>query len=381
MASEEDGECEGCEGSERLGRRQGPGTRDGRGASSGIAPSHGRVLYYDVLNVVAILGVVFMHFNGLAHAYQPTPEWAQALVAECLFYWAVPVFYMLSGATLLHYRERYGTREFLAKRARRTLVPFLAWSVMALVWRIATLQIDPYMGPRTFINMIMNTQVLDVYWFFIPLFANYLAFPVLSVLADGKHDRVLWYAVGITFLTVSVLPCLLGLVGVRFNPGLQPPLLTGYLMFPVLGYLLARTPLSRRVRAGIYVAGVAGLLLRYLSTLLLSSPADGMYQAFWGVTNFPGVLLSVAVFVAARQIRWERVFSTPRRVKVLRKVAGGSFGVYLTHMVFFWYALLLSGLDGSKLEWRTWMPLLAYVTCLAITLVLKRIPGVRRIVP
>lgn len=98
----------------------------------------GRVIYFDILNVVAAFGVVAMHFNGLVHAYMPTWDWVQALAVDCLYYWAVPVFFMLSGATLMDYRDRYTTKEFLRRRARRTLVPFLAWSVIALVWKVGT---------------------------------------------------------------------------------------------------------------------------------------------------------------------------------------------------------------------------------------------------
>ena len=71
----------------------------------------GRVIYFDILNVVAAFGVVAMHFNGLVHAYMPTWDWVQAHAVDCLFYWAVPVFFMLSGSTLMDYRDRYTTKE------------------------------------------------------------------------------------------------------------------------------------------------------------------------------------------------------------------------------------------------------------------------------
>ena len=132
---------------------------------------------------------------------------------------------------------------------------------------------------------------------------------------------------------------------------------------------------------GIYVAGCSGFLLRFVSTLVLSSPEAGMYQVFWGSTNFPTVMLAVAVFVLFKQIPWERLFSAPGRVRALATASGASFGIYLTHMVFFYYAGALTGLDGSRLLWRTVMPFVAYAVCLVGTLVMKRIPGVRAIVP
>lgn len=70
--------------------------------------------------------------------------------------------------------------------------------------------------------------------------------------------------------------------------------------------------------------------------------------------------MSVSVFVFAKQVRWERVFSTQRRDKILSTLAGGSFGVYLMHMAFFWYALLVTGMNGGYLFWRTVMPFIVY---------------------
>ena len=134
-----------------------------QGGTMPHAPSTARkrVLYYDVLNVVACFGVVAMHFNGLVYAYSPTFDWFQALFVDCFFYWAVPVFFMLTGATLLGYRDKYDTKTFFSKRLRRVAVPFLAWSLIALVWKVATGQMEPPVGPRSLIDLVFNTKIIE----------------------------------------------------------------------------------------------------------------------------------------------------------------------------------------------------------------------------
>ena len=129
-----------------------------------------RVLYFDILNICATLGVVFLHTNGIAHTYSNTADWFQALAIEVLFYWPVPIFFMLSGATLMNYRSRYTTAEFFKKRFMRTVIPFVVWTLLtAAVKRINPLVI----GEKDFINRCFNTSIENVYWFFIPLFAIY----------------------------------------------------------------------------------------------------------------------------------------------------------------------------------------------------------------
>ena len=67
-----------------------------------------------------------LHYNGIVHNYDiHTSAWKQALPFEVFFYWAVPVFFMLTGATLIRYREKYSTGEFFRKRVAKTFLPFV----------------------------------------------------------------------------------------------------------------------------------------------------------------------------------------------------------------------------------------------------------------
>lgn len=84
-----------------------------------------RILYFDLLNICACFGVIALHCNALAHSFANTWEWRQALVVEVICYWAVPIFFMLTGATLIDYRKKYTTRTYIYKRVLRALMPWL----------------------------------------------------------------------------------------------------------------------------------------------------------------------------------------------------------------------------------------------------------------
>lgn len=77
-----------------------------------------RFVYFDMLSIVATLAVVFLHCNGIVHWGPQTPHWSQALLVEVLFYWAVPVFFMCSGAKTMGYRDRKSTKDFLVSRLK-----------------------------------------------------------------------------------------------------------------------------------------------------------------------------------------------------------------------------------------------------------------------
>ena len=87
-----------------------------------------RVVYYDLLNIVACIAVVFLHSNVMVFSYSSGKNWAMGLGIEVLFYWAVPIFLMLSGANLMGYRKRYDTRTFFKKRGAKTELPPISWT-------------------------------------------------------------------------------------------------------------------------------------------------------------------------------------------------------------------------------------------------------------
>lgn len=338
-----------------------------------------RVLYYDLLNILAAFGVVAMHFNGLTHAYSHTWAWRQAFAVDCIFYWAVPVFFMLTGATLMDYCEKYDTKTFFKKRFSKTLVPFIAWSLIALIWKVTTKQMEPPVGPRSLINLIINTQIIDVYWFFIPLFAVYLCIPVLSLLR--KNQQALLYMT-LAFIAFNViLPFFASLVGINWNSSLSFPLLSSYLVYPVLGYLLSRNELGKKQRLLLYAGGIIGTCWRYVATVCASDAAGELVRQGWGYVGLPCLLEAVAVFVFFKHLKLRSLANSPRVQSLVSKVASCSFGVYLLHMIVFWYGLQLTGLDGGDMAWRVIGPFAAYAVCLLLTYLGKQVPVLRHLLP
>ncbi len=342
---------------------------------SNILKPQKRVAYFDVLNIAATFGVIMLHCNGIAHTYSETLAWYQALLVEVLIYWPVPIFFMLSGATLMGYRERYSTADFFKRRVFRTAIPFVIWSVISALVK----KMNPFeMGIRVFIGKIFNIGIENVYWFFIPLFCVYLAMPVISLLKD--HRRVLWYMAGGTFLLSSLLPFLSDYVGLAWNRGLTMVTCGDYLMYVVLGYLLSTQELSKNRRVIIYALGTFGAALRYVMTVLLSRRDGVINKEFFSYKAYYAVFLAVAVFVWFKNSRIiEKLQQYPRVTAVIKTVSGCSFGIYLSHMII--YRSLSRIWPTGCWEWRLLAPFAIYAIGLFGVFVLKKIPVLKNIVP
>lgn len=334
------------------------------------------ITYFDVLNIVACLAVLILHHNGIVWQFSKSWSWRISLLVECAFYWAVPIFLMLSGATLMNYREKYSTQIFFKKRFTRTVIPWLCWSIIILIWKISTGQIalESY-NILYIINLILENKVENVYWFFMTLFGIYLCMPVLANLV--KNRKVLWYIVGTAFIMYSCLPVINQIIGI--NMAITIPVASGLIIFPVLGYLLATMELKKKTRFRLYASAVMATAFRYVYTYIWSYRTETTDVSIKGYEKFYSVLLAAAVFVLIKNIKWDSILKQKGK-RILHTLASYSFGVYLIHMIVIYYELRLFNQTTAMWRWRTIFVPLTYIIALCIVCGLDKIPGIKKII-
>lgn len=338
-----------------------------------------RVVAFDLLNIAACMAVVMLHVNGAIWTFSYGRYWWTSLIGETVFYWAVPVFFMLSGANLMDYRKRYSTRTFLKKRFEKTLIPFLFWSVISVLWSNALGSCDVH-GVRQWIDAILNSRGMGIYWFFIPLFALYLALPALSLIPEQHRKNIFGGMIVYSFATASVLPMVFQALGIPYNYSMQNPLNGGSnVMWLLLGYWITHYPIGKRTRMASYGLGVLALLLRYFGTLVLSYRDGGVNLFFSGYERFPSVLLAVAVFIWFYYHDWS--FITEKQQRLLVKLSGASFGVYLIHFYLLQVFTVILGVDMRSIWWRVLGTPVLYPLSVALVLLGKRLPVVKKILP
>jgi surface polysaccharide O-acyltransferase-like enzyme len=341
------------------------------------------VIYYDLLNIFACVGVIALHVNGAVWNFSYDRYWVTSLIIETVFYWAVPIFFMLSGATLIEYRTRYNTVTFFKKRIFKTVIPFLFWSAVSIpwgYWMAHTLPKDTNFDVIHIIDIIFNTRALSIYWFFIPLFATYLSIPILSLIPKDLRQKAFEYLAWYAFLTFSCLPLICHLFGISFNGALSSPISSGYILFTVLGYLLSKKDLPKKIRCCIYGFGIIGWALRYFMTLFRSYAIGKIDQTFYGYVNFPSVLLAVAVFVWFRYHDWSFI-ATPQKIYVIQKISSASFGIYLIHFYFLRFVVDNFHINMCTWQWRILGVPFVYIFSLVSVLILKKIPVISKLVP
>ena len=334
-----------------------------------------RIKYFDVLNILACLSVVFLHHNALVHGWQASSAWAQALIVEVVCYWAVPVFLMLSGATLLDYRKKYDTKTFFKKRFVRVLIPFLFWSSLLLVKQC--LQNNTFLPDyhfSTVINAILGYQALEIYYFFPLILSIYLLFPMLSLLTENR--KILWYICISIFACDSIIIPLGGVMDINSLAAFRLPIET-MLIYPLLGYLLSTTNISRKQRFLIYFSAIVVSVFRYAWTYHYSCITGATDRTWFAYQSFCGVILACGIFVFFKYLNLCNNLSA----KLLSLLSSCSLGVYLIHRIIMEYEPDVFGVEINGNNWRWIFPFVTYFICIVIVLLLKKTPWINKVVP
>ena len=367
---------------EPAGRTRSAGARRG-GARREEMPYLGNTDYIDFASVICAITVVILHTNGCFWTFSATESyWPSSNVVENLFYCAVPVFYMISATTLVDYRERYDTGTFFKKRAVKTLIPYLFWSIMGLLLKIFFLNWVTLeeVTPAYVLTRLGEGSLIGVYWFFIPLFSIYLCIPLFAAVPEELRKRLFTYIAVAAFIVCSLIPFVISIFNLQITTSLTVYVGAEYLIYVPIGYLLSHYEIKPAVRGVLYALGVAGLLMMILGTYVLSMAAGTVIDTYKGYTNVPCILFSVAVFLFYQQVG-NRVM----RVRWVRKVIGFlreyTFSLYLLHWFLIQIYVARCYPDIYTVFYRLVLPFPIIAIIIVIAFIVKKIPVIKHLLP
>lgn len=345
------------------------------------------ILYFDLLNIFACFAVVALHVNGAVHTFAKTRNWVSCMFIEALFYFAVPVFFMLTGATLMNYRKRYDTGAFFKKRIFKTFVPFMIWSIIGICWSIfytKGMKISDINTPAKFISAVINCKGMGIYWFFPALFSVYLTIPLFSLVDEDKRigkKGIFTYLILVYIVLNVLLPFVCRLTGIQWNSALNAVSCGGYVVWFLIGYLLANTDINKKFRILIYILGLIGFFMYFYLTVQNSFKTGRFDKTYAGYMNIPAIFMGTAVFVLFKYGKWNLIEKHEKAVRVVRNLSSASFGVYLIHYYLKDFSIRHFGIDPRSTLYRIVGTFIIYGLSVIIVRVIQKIPVIRKMVP
>ncbi len=336
--------------------------------------------YITLLSVIASFAVVVLHCNGISLIYEQEPHWFLGNAIENLFYFAVPVFFMITGTTLLDFYERYSIKDYFIKRINKTLVPYLFFSIVGLLYELFVIKIIPLekVGIKFLVGNLMIGNLPPVYWFFIPLFCIYLSIPIFAAIPRADKMKVFPIAIIFGLLFNCTLPLLVKLLHITVSIPLYMYAASGYLIYLFLGYYIANHSFSKSGKLAIIIAGLCGIGIQLFGTYYLSLKAGTLIDTFKGYLNIPCVVYSCMIFLLAKEYGNKVMEKCRTLFSFLGKY---TMAVYLLH----WFVMsslgLLFNFDVTSVLYRLLMPFAVYALSVGIAFVVRKIPFGIKILP
>ncbi len=347
-----------------------------------MSMNRNRIEYISLASVVSAIAVVFLHTNGCFFAFSTARYWFTANIMESVFYFAVPIFFMISGAMLIDYDERYDTKTFFLKRINKTVIPFIIWSLVGLVFQVYYLHsVNISDVNLTYIvNGLSTGHLTRVFWFFIPLFCNYLVIPLFSAVPKDKNMKLFTYLVGVGFVLNILVPFIISVFGLGIDWRLTLGVSAGFLFYTLTGYLLHKYELDRKFQLLIYLFAVIGLVIRIVGTYTLSMDAGTLVTTYNGYTDLPCVLYSFGVFVFIKYdlVKIMKFAGVSKLVNFLNPY---TFGIYLLHYFIMEIIVKVFSINTTSIAYRLLTPFVIIAIAVCVIWIVQKIPGGKRVIP
>jgi surface polysaccharide O-acyltransferase-like enzyme len=303
--------------------------------------------------------------------------WIGDLVNSAVRY-AVPMFLMLSGTTMLG--KAYPLGEFYKKRMMRVLVPFLFWMLAYLIFRWSMLletQQPKHLQETTnwAVGLFLSEGISKHFWYIYMLLFIYSILPFI-----GKALRKL--------NNTTILVILFGWVVITFvfrdsplnmyswseqytSKALGYALYSGYL---VLGYYLSRLQsVQIKTRISAIMLFIITVAISSVATYLLSQNAQRLNLSMYSYLHLNTIFQSGALFLIVKGITIDN-----KIVLWLQKtISNYSYGIYLVHIMIIGI-LFRNGIYWSFAHPLVSLPLLTLlvlVISFGIIFLLRKIPG------
>lgn len=329
-----------------------------------------------ILRAIACLMVVVLHIaTNLLGTYDQ--NWMAGNVYDSFTRACVPIFIMISGATLLSRHEPLSV--YFRKRALRIIPPLLFWSLFYLAWR-------SYCGEHigNWLLAILKGPTMYHLWYFYALIGMYLFIPVLRIFFMGSSKQEQLWFIWMWLAVCSIIPSVQILLDYRYSIGhfldeIDPVRiydlsyysgLAGYL---VLGAYAIRTPSTTKNGLLLFIAGTAATIALRMGCAYYGKSSDFFSDNY----SLSLIAAGYGLFIAITSMQPGKPPS-----KLLIALGECSLGIYGLH-VFIIQFILKHGITLTMINPWIMIPLLSSVVFLltfGIVYLLRLVKPLRQVI-
>ncbi|TNJ59764.1 acyltransferase [Paenibacillus hemerocallicola] len=312
------------------------GRRNKNGNISTPIEKEAHLIWPDLLRILCIFAVVWIHTssNVYNNFTNNMSTWYWYLYINAATCFAVPVFYMLSGAFLIGKRE--SIHSVVTKRIKRIVIPLFVWSFIYILLRKYSLHEDVNILSAS-VRMLFSSQYSHL-WFMYPLLGLYFLLPLIRKAYYEWDTNLKKYA----FLLIIIIPLLLTtIIGYTTKTVPLPSFAFG---FPELGiFIIGKLIIDNKHKllGKVWLAwitvfiGFSGVVLSsYYLSLKIGYP-DKTFLGGYGTVPVFIFATSVFVLLMLLEDKLQKISLVLKNwIMSLSKL---TMGIYYVHMLAIYY--------------------------------------------
>jgi len=334
--------------------------------------------YGDGMRVVAVAAVALLHAaaTGVVRYDSLGPrQWWTANAIDACCRWAVPVFLMLSGALVLDPARHETLSVYYRRRLVRVGVPLVVWAMFYFLW--AAMYYGEPLTAASVRGSLLGGLVENHLYFLFVILGLYAVAPVLRRAMGRLSASAAWLLATLLLVLAS------NGIPQDYWPANALTLFSPYVGYFVLGFLLRElvlTPLRVSMAAVAFLVASAVITIGTAQRFAVWGASDPRSLALYEYTSGAVIAQSVAAFLLMRWLCSRRPASVSH--PSISLLGGAAFGIYLAHravldVVAGWTGDLYAHAAGAAIALQA---LLAFGGAAALTLLIQRVPYVRRAV-
>lgn len=289
-----------------------------------------RIVYLDLLRIFAVFGVVVIHVSAVGQSEGSNI----ALIYNSIVRWAVPVFFMISGAMFLRNDKEYTFEMMVKKYIPRFLICIAFWGILYSlldVYLYSSFNIKTIIF--SFINVITNHSGYHL-WFLYALIALYIMVPVFRVIVKNLTQKQLAFVIVcwlVLSLGISQFNSITKALNIPISFDWYFPMIASWAGYFLLGYYLFNYDMPNKIKNVLIGLGTVSLFAGILCNIVATAKTGGIIDAFSDQSGLSSCLVAISIALIFKQL-FNKNYSK-KQSSIIQSISNKTFGIYLVHVL------------------------------------------------
>ncbi|MEG0768773.1 MAG: acyltransferase family protein [Ruthenibacterium sp.] len=298
-----------------------------------------RIVWMDVLRILATWGVICIHTSGDArfNMEQWTFGWmATAVWGMLTGPWCVPCFIMMSGALFLAKQQAPSIHRILSHNIPKLIGARLCTAAALCAVGVA---ISMRAGNMDMALIWSYTRQDGAMWFVIMMIGLYLVTPILYEVCKSRvleqYFIVLCFVFSVAIPTLKNVPVLENIL-TPFLDTMMVHLPLGYTLYYLLGHYIVTYWKDMKIKAGQWVAALVAVFALSVMVFYFQNKYDNSAWEYLVNREFPydsllNVLFAIVVFLTCFQLV-SKIHWNEKMCRIIRHLGRRCIGIYALHI-------------------------------------------------